>query len=437
MGGGAGVAAATMVESKEWYLAAYAPENVPTSEHIKLRTVNVSLEYDSIPDQHVLVQLLMISVDPYLRNVITGRDGDLYLPQIHQQDIQHLHVNVTSVLTEFGIARVVRSKNSNFNEGDIVVNGFSLIAEYSVIPSDFLRKIDPTANINLSDYINCLGKMSIKRTHPGFTALYRDRGDWEPASGFDCVYILRQAGGVERLQGSLPKAYGVSSFWESNGSVQILKDEFGYDEAFNYRKESDFDAALAKYFPNGIDFYLDNVGGKMLEAVLNHVNKGARIAISGVDVSVKTNQRTGEHFGDDWLPRHRGLQRLAQKLSFWQAQVDKPRINKCKKESFCVTDQELEHFGDDTLPRPPGLQLLAKSQRSGSNSTASSGSNPIMYQEFMKEQYKLDRKAKMQVIEQVSEERRQLIQSQRIAEDMKALQIDTRRMDPADAVIIC
>ena len=82
MGGGAGVAAATTVESKEWYLAAYAPQNVPTSEHIKLRTVNVSLEYDTIPDQHVLVQLLMITVDPYLRNVITGRDGDLYLPQI-------------------------------------------------------------------------------------------------------------------------------------------------------------------------------------------------------------------------------------------------------------------------------------------------------------------------------------------------------------------
>ncbi|GKA40136.1 NADP(+)-dependent 2-alkenal reductase-like protein [Tanacetum coccineum] len=152
MGGGAGVAAVITVESKEWYLAAYAPQNVPTSEHIKLRTVNVSLDYDSIPDQHVLVQLLMFSVDPYLRNVITGRDGDLYLPQIL----------LNKVLTEFGIARVVRSKNSNFNEGDIVVNGFSLIAEYSVIPSDFLRKIDPTANINLPDYINCLGPTQLK-----------------------------------------------------------------------------------------------------------------------------------------------------------------------------------------------------------------------------------------------------------------------------------
>ncbi|GJZ29838.1 hypothetical protein Tco_0574485 [Tanacetum coccineum] len=85
---------------------------------------------------------------------------------------------------------------------------------------------------------------------------------------------------------------------------------------------------------------------------------------------------------------------------------------------------------------PPGLQRIAKSQRSGSNSTASSGSNPMMYQEFMKEQYELDRKAKMQVIEQESEERRQLIHAQRIAEEMRVLQIDTRGMDPADAVII-
>ncbi|GJV92570.1 hypothetical protein Tco_1540383 [Tanacetum coccineum] len=57
------------------------------------------------------------------------------------------------------------------------------------------------------------------------------------------------------------------------------------------------------------------------------------------------------------------------------------------------TDEEPEHFGDDELPRPPGLQRLAKSQRSGSNSTASSGSNPAAYQEFMAEQYELDRKA--------------------------------------------
>nr|GEZ13013.1 hypothetical protein [Tanacetum cinerariifolium] len=101
---------------------------------------------------------------------------------------------------------------------------------------------------------------------------------------------------------------------------------------------------------------------------------------------------------------------------------------------FRVTDEEPEHFGDDALPRPPGLQRIAKSQRSGSNSTASSGSNPLMYQEFMKGQYELDRKAKNEGDR--ARERRMLIHSQRIAEDMKVLQIDTRGMDPTDAVII-
>nr|GEW35356.1 hypothetical protein [Tanacetum cinerariifolium] len=80
-----------------------------------------------------------------------------------------------------------------------------------------------------------------------------------------------------------------------------------------------------------------------------------------------------------------------------------PDSTNARMNRFRVTDEEPEHFGDDALPRPPGLQRLAKSQRPGSNSTASFGSNPMMYQEFMKEQYELDRKAKMQVIEQESE----------------------------------
>ncbi|GJQ95714.1 putative reverse transcriptase domain-containing protein [Tanacetum coccineum] len=75
---------------------------------------------------------------------------------------------------------------------------------------------------------------------------------------------------------------------------------------------------------------------------------------------------------------------------------------------FRGTDKEPDHFGDDELPRPPGLQRIAKSQRSGSNSAASFGSNPVAYQEFMAEQYDLDRKAKMQVLSQESEDRRRV-----------------------------
>ncbi|GKA11151.1 hypothetical protein Tco_0690584 [Tanacetum coccineum] len=69
-----------------------------------------------------------------------------------------------------------------------------------------------------------------------------------------------------------------------------------------------------------------------------------------------------------------------------------PESTLARRNHLRVTDEELEHFGEDALPRPPGLQRISKSQRS-SNSTTSSGSNPLMYQEMMKEQYELDRKA--------------------------------------------
>ncbi|GJR69612.1 hypothetical protein Tco_0015677 [Tanacetum coccineum] len=58
-----------------------------------------------------------------------------------------------------------------------------------------------------------------------------------------------------------------------------------------------------------------------------------------------------------------------------------------------VTNAVPELFEDDALPRPPGLQMIAKSQRS-SNSTASSGSNPSIFQEMMQQQYELDRMEK-------------------------------------------
>ncbi|GKD64648.1 hypothetical protein Tco_1306756 [Tanacetum coccineum] len=84
-------------------------------------------------------------------------------------------------------------------------------------------------------------------------------------------------------------------------------------------------------------------------------------------------------------------------------------------------DEEPEFFGDDELPRRPGKQRIAKSQRS-TNSSASSGSNPTMFQDMLQKQYELDRAAK----------RVELINSQKVAEDLKVLQIYTRGMCKAN-----
>ncbi|KAK6251674.1 hypothetical protein QUC31_013394 [Theobroma cacao] len=259
--------AVNIVESKEWYLADYAPQGVPTSDHLKLRSVPLSLALDSIPQAHVAIQLLFISIDPYLRTRMSGHDDGLYFPQFL----------LYQVITAFGIGRVIRSKDDKYNEGDIVLNAFFPVAEYCVVPSDVLiRKIDPAAGVPLPEYLSCLGV-------PGFAAWLGIQvlGDPKPGSN---VFISAAAGGVGMFAGQLAKLKGcrVIGSTGSDDKVRLLMEEFGYDDAFNYNKETDLDAALSKYFPNGIDIYLENVGGKMLEAVLNHVNLHARIPVCGM-----------------------------------------------------------------------------------------------------------------------------------------------------------
>ncbi|CAK8535515.1 unnamed protein product [Lathyrus sativus] len=256
-----------VVESKEWYVAAYCPEGVPTSDHLKLRTVSLSLDSDSIPDNHLAVETLLLSVDPYLRGTFTGVVEGLYMPQFQ----------LNQVLSTFAVVKVIRSKDSAYNEGDIVLNGFGVASEYSIVPSShIIRKIDPSNGISLPDYLGSLGI-------PGFAAWIGIEVLGDPKAGSN-VFISAASGAVGMNAGQLAKNRGcrVIGSTSSDDKVKLIKEEFGYDDAFNYNIETDYDAALSKYFPDGIDVYLDNVGGKMLEAVLNHVNKRAKIPLCGM-----------------------------------------------------------------------------------------------------------------------------------------------------------
>ncbi|KDP22717.1 hypothetical protein JCGZ_01819 [Jatropha curcas] len=258
---------AIILESKEWYMAEYAAEGVPGPHHLKIRTVNISLADDSFPDCHVAVEMLWISIDPYLRSQMTGRLDGLYMPQIE----------LNQVVKALGIGRIIKSKDRAYKEGDIVLCPFFPVAEYIVMPSDpLIRKIENKPGITLPDYLSSLGI-------PGFAAWVGIVAIGEAKAGLN-VFISAAAGGVGMLAGQLANLRGcrVIGSTGTDDKVKYLKDELGYDDAFNYKKEKDYDAALTKYFPNGIDLYLDNVGGKMLEAVLNHVNYNAKIPLCGM-----------------------------------------------------------------------------------------------------------------------------------------------------------
>jgi NADPH-dependent curcumin reductase CurA len=68
----------------------------------------------------------------------------------------------------------------------------------------------------------------------------------------------------------------------SDEKCQWLLKEAKIDKAINYKTEKDLNAAVGAAFPKGIDVYFENVGGKHLEAALNHMRQFGRIAVCGM-----------------------------------------------------------------------------------------------------------------------------------------------------------
>ena len=59
-----------------------------------------------------------------------------------------------------------------------------------------------------------------------------------------------------------------------------IVEDLGLDAAIDY-KADDVGRALRELAPNGVDVFVDNVGGGILDAVLGHLARGARIVLSG------------------------------------------------------------------------------------------------------------------------------------------------------------
>lgn len=57
-------------------------------------------------------------------------------------------------------------------------------------------------------------------------------------------------------------------------------EKYGYDAAFNY-KDGPVREQLPALVPGGVDVYFDNVGGEHLEAALDVMNDGGRLALCG------------------------------------------------------------------------------------------------------------------------------------------------------------
>ncbi|KAI3919725.1 hypothetical protein MKX01_000166 [Papaver californicum] len=171
------------------------------------------------------------------------------------------------------------STNSKFAKDDLVA-GLLGWEEYSFIQGEFklsfLRKLETTTDLPLSHQVGVLG-LSGLTAYGGFYNVGR------PKKG-DKVFVSAASGSVGNLVGQYAKLCGcyVVGSAGNKQKVKMLKDKLGFDDAFNYKDESDLTSALQRYFPDGIDIYFDNVGSEMLEAAIANMNAFGRVVVCGV-----------------------------------------------------------------------------------------------------------------------------------------------------------
>jgi hypothetical protein len=231
-----------------------------------------SVELKPLQDQEVLVRNLFMSVDPYMRGRMN--EGRSYVPPFE----------LGKPLDGSAIGEVVESRAGEFKPGDVVISRFGWREYFIASPKELQlvsREVQP-----LSVYLGVLG-MTGMTAWVGLNLVEVKDGD--------VIFISGAAGAVGSAAGQLAKLRGCRVIGSAGSAekVKFLREECGYDVAFNY-KAAPLREQLKAAAPDGIDVYFDNVGGEALEAALSALRLHGRIiACGGISVYNEEKPRPG------------------------------------------------------------------------------------------------------------------------------------------------
>ena len=181
---------------------------------------------------------------------------------------------IGEVLQAGVVGEVIASRNKDFAEGDFV-NGMLGWENYSLSDGTGLHKV-PKGPAPLSYHLGILGM-------PGMTA-YVGLHTIGKAQPGETVFVSAASGAVGSVVGQLAKLHGctVTGCAGADDKVDLLKAEFGYDAAFNYRQSQSLPKSITEVCPDGIDVDFENVGGEIFEAVLWNMREFGRVALCGM-----------------------------------------------------------------------------------------------------------------------------------------------------------
>ncbi len=243
------------IPAREWHLAA-RPTGEPTPEDFAL----VEVELPDPAEGQVVVRLVAMSVDPYMRGRM--RLGPSYAAPWE----------IGEVMRGGAVGRVVESRSPDVPVGALVLTDAAW-RDVAVLDARAVRQLPATEDLPLTYSLGVLGM-------PGLTAwagLFRVAAFREG----DAVFVSGAAGAVGSAVGQFALLRGASAVVGSAGSPEKVAwlRELGLT-AFSYRDGAVRDL-LAQAAPDGIDVYFDNVGGEHLDAALGALRVHGRAALCG------------------------------------------------------------------------------------------------------------------------------------------------------------
>lgn len=232
------------------------PQGLPAEHDFRLLTEPVP----SPGPGEVLLRTLYLSIDPYMRNLM-DEAGPGYAPP----------VALGATMVGGTVSRVVASRHPAFAAGQLVLaNGgwqdHALSDGTDLVPlGDLEQPSLALGGLGMPGFTAHVGLMDIGRPRPGET-----------------VVVAAATGAVGAVVGQIARIRGARAVGVAGGADKCRQavDELGLDACID-RHAGDFAAQLAQACPRGIDVYFENVGGKVLEAVLPLLNVGARVPVCG------------------------------------------------------------------------------------------------------------------------------------------------------------
>jgi len=246
----------TNTVNRQWILAE-RPVGEPTAKTLSL----VKSAMPQVGASDMLLRTEYLSLDPYMR----GRMSDA--PSYAKP------VAIGGVMEGSTIARVVSSNLDGFVAGDWVLsaNGWQ---DYAV--SDGKGVINLGATPEHPTW--SLGVLGM----PGLTAYAGLTEIGKPKQG-ETLVVAAATGPVGATVGQIGKILGCRVVGIAGGhdKCSYAVKNLGFDACIDH-KQDDLQALLGKACPKGIDIYFENVGGRVLEAVLPLLNTAARIPLCGL-----------------------------------------------------------------------------------------------------------------------------------------------------------